>query len=84
MSAIGIAAAKQLADSSTVGLADKIVTAVFAGGFYIEESDRNTGIRVVPVETLGVLAVGSLVDIGGTMQTANGERYVEDATVVVK
>ena len=59
------------------------MTAVFSGGFYIEESDRNVGIKVVPVETPGGLAVGSVVDVGGTMQTAGGERYVGGATVII-
>jgi hypothetical protein len=84
MTAISIKAAKELSDTSSVGLVNKTVNAVFAGSFYIEESDRNAGIKVVPLETLGSLAVGSLVDVGGTMQTANGERYVGDATVTVR
>ena len=62
----------------------KIVTVIFAVGFYIEESDRNAGIKVVPLETPEGLGVGSIVDVGGVMQTANGERYVGGATVTVR
>jgi len=47
---------------SIPSLNSKIVTAVFAGGFYVEESDRNVGIRVVPLRMPGGLAVGSIVD----------------------
>ena len=83
MTAIGIAAAKQLPDSSSVGLVDKIVTAVFGDCFYIEESDRNIGIKVVPVEMPSGLAVGKAVDIGGMVQTTAGERYIGAAVVSV-
>jgi hypothetical protein len=83
MTAISIEAAKRLSDTSSVGFVSKIVTAVFAGGFYVEESDRNAGIKVLPLETPGGLAVGSVVDVGGTMQTAGGERYVGGATVII-
>jgi len=67
-----------------VGLTGKIVTAIFADCLYSEESDRHSGMKVVPVETFGSLAVGSLVDVGGFMQTAAGERYVGGATVAVR
>ena len=83
IAAISIKAAKELSDTSVVGFVSKIVTAVFAGGFYIEESDRNAGIKVVPVAMPQGLAVGQTVDIGGTMRTSSGERYVGDAAVVI-
>jgi chitodextrinase len=84
MSSIDIATAKELSNGSSVGFVSKIVTAIFSGNLYIEESDRRNGIKVVPVEMPSGLAVGSIVDVGGTMQTANGERYVGGATVTVR
>jgi len=47
----------------------------------VEETDKYSGIKVVPTEMPGGLAVGSVVDVGGTMQTASGERYIGAAAV---
>jgi chitodextrinase len=77
MPAINITDAKRLGDSTTVGLVSKTVTGVFPDHLYIEETDRNIGIKVVPVEMPSGLFIGSIVDVGGTMQTdSNGERYI--------
>ena len=84
MAAINIAEAKELSNGLSVGFVSKVVTAIFSGSLYIEESDRRNGIKVVPTEMPGGLAIGSIVDVGGMMQTANGERYVEGAMVSVK
>ena len=84
MTAISIAASKQLSDGASVGLVNKIVTAIFSDCFYIEETDRRAGIKVVPAETFGVVAVGSLVDVGGIMQTVAGQRSIGGATVSVR
>jgi chitodextrinase len=84
MQAMDIAAAKQLADSATVGFTGKTVIAVMADCLYIEETDRHSGIKVVPVQMPAGLAVGKTVDVGGTMLTGdNDERYIGDATVTV-
>ena len=81
MTAISIAAAKQLPDSSSVGMVGKIVTAIYSDCFYVEEPDRNVGIKVVPVQMPSGLATGAAVTVGGTMQTADGERYIANAVV---
>ncbi|MEI6914285.1 MAG: hypothetical protein WCL39_04050 [Armatimonadota bacterium] len=79
-----ILAAKRLADTTSVGLATKAVTAVFIDHFYVEEIDRSSGVKVVPADGLPTgIAVGKLVDVGGLLKTdANGERWL-DATVKV-
>ena len=83
MTAIDIDVAKALGDSLSVGMISKIVTAIYSGCFYIEETERYTGIKVFPIEMPGGLAVGGVVDVGGTMQTLNGERRIDGATVVI-
>jgi len=83
MQAMDIAAAKQLQDSSQVGLVSKIVTAVFGNSFYVTEADRHAGIKVVPVVLPTGLAPGSIVDVGGTMLTSDNERHIAGATVTV-
>jgi hypothetical protein len=81
--ASSIVGVKSLPDGSAVGLVSKTVTAIYGGSLYVEESDRSTGIKVVPVSVPPGLAVGNLVDIGGTLQTANGERYIGGAALTV-
>ncbi len=54
-----------------------VVSAVFAGSFYVESTDRTFGICVEGANS-GV-AVGQLVSVSGTVQTlASGERYIFD------
>jgi len=77
--AISIMAAKTLGDGPTVGLVSKTVTAVFSDCFYIEESDRCAGMRVVPTEMPTGLGPGDLIDVGGTLQTVAGERRIGNA-----
>jgi len=82
--AISIEAAKGLPNTSQVGLVSKIVIAIYDDSFYIEEVDRNAGIKVVPVEMPSGLGVGDTVDIGGVMQTGtNGERQIGNATATL-
>jgi len=84
LSAVGIADAKRLPDGDRVGLVEKCVTAVFPDCFYIEEADRSIGIRIAPVVMPIGLAVGTTVDVGGTMQTtADGERQIAQAAAMV-
>jgi len=84
MTPISIGAAKQTADPSTVGLINKIVTAVFGDCFYVEESDRNVGIKVVPVQMPAGIEAGKTVDVGGTMQTGDDdERRIGNATATL-
>ena len=57
-----IAAAKQLASGTMVALSGKVVTAVFTGFYYVQESNRSSGIRVISSVSP---TVGHLVDIVG-------------------
>jgi len=74
---------KSLADSTPVGLGSVVVTAVFDNCLYVEEPDRSGGMRVIPPETPPGLAIGTTVDVGGTLTTQNGERCIADAIVTV-
>ena len=78
-----ISGAKALPNGSSVGLASKVVTAIFSDYLYVQEPDRKSGIRVDPVEMPAGLAVGDIVDVGGTVQTVNGERRIVDAVIAV-
>ena len=66
--------ARALPDESAVALEGKIVSAVFDGFFYILQSSRIQGIRIVsdvPVSE------GNLVTVLGTLRTVDGERRIE-------
>jgi hypothetical protein len=82
---VSIAQAKALADTQSVGLASRTVTAIFDSYFYIQETDRTTGIKVSPVGGIPAgMTIGNLVDVGGLMRTnPDNERWIE-ATVSVK
>ncbi len=67
---------KGMADDVAVSISGKVVSAAFAGFFYVEESDRSSGIRVN-----GAATSGSLVDVIGTLKTVNGERVIDGAQV---
>jgi chitodextrinase len=73
----------ELSDSATVGLASKAVTAIYAGSLYVEETDRNAGIRIVPVQMPHGLMVGTIIDAGGVLRTEKGERCIDGATVTI-
>lgn len=65
-------------DGAAAVLPEKIVTAEFADGFYIQEPDRSSGIRV----TNGTAAApGMVVTVTGTLGTLNGERQVSALSV---
>jgi chitodextrinase len=84
MTAIDIDAAKAMADWLQVGMVSKTVTAIYSGSLYIEETGKHTGIKVIPLEMPGGLAIGGIVDVGGTMRTENGERYMANAAVTTQ
>lgn len=73
-----VASLKNLADGTTVGVSDKIVTGVYSGFFYIEDTNRVSGIKVISSANV---VVNQLVDVAGTMATENSERCI-DATNV--
>ena len=74
--------AKALPDSSTVGLANQVVTAVFDGCFYIENPNRFSGIKVVPMVMPVGLSVGSIVNVAGTInKNSAGEREMDSCQI---
>ncbi|MCL5105068.1 MAG: S8 family serine peptidase [Armatimonadetes bacterium] len=77
---MSISGAKQTADGRGVRLKDKIVTAVFplSGYFYIEESDRTSGIRVRSADLPGI---NTFVTVDGITATVFAEHEIA-ATLV--
>lgn len=79
----GISYIKLLADGEEVCLSGKVVTAgsnEFPGCFYIEESDRSSGIKVA---TSQLVNTGNVVTVTGIIRTSGGERYVDASSVKV-
>jgi hypothetical protein len=75
-----IAEAKSRPDGDIVGLPALVVSAKFAGKFYIEEADRISGIRV---ESDASVSVGQTVRVLGIMGLADGcERAILSPKVV--
>jgi len=72
--------AKMLADGAGAAFIEKAVTAVFGDHFYVEENDCSAGLRVKPANMPQGLAIGSRVDVLGSIKTeTNGERFVDGA-----
>jgi hypothetical protein len=69
-----IAQAKALADGQKRLLKGKVVSASFAGFFYVEEPGWIQGIKVLSSEAV---AIGNLVDVVGAMGGAGSERYID-------
>jgi hypothetical protein len=84
-----IAAAKLLADRTFISVSGKIATSTegdFSGFFYLEESDRLSGIRVAfPIEAVSGLVRGkSVVNVLGSMGTTSaGERQIAACVIVI-
>lgn len=70
-----IADAKAAPDGAVAYLAGNIVTAAFADCFYVEDTERLAGIRVIP-GTLTAPQVGRLVTLVGALTTTDGERAI--------
>jgi hypothetical protein len=80
-----IADGKQRANNEPINLTNKIVTGVFSNYFYIEETNRSSGIKVVPTGMPPGIAVGDQVDLSGNMKTGvEGERYIDAMSVNVE
>lgn len=78
-----ISGIKALPDATSIGISNKIVTAVFSDEMYIEESTRNSGIKVKPSMMPLSIKIGDLLDIVGILKTASsGERYIYASTCV--
>lgn len=83
-----LAEAKALADGTLVSISGKVVTSAvgdFAGFFYIEETDRSSGIRIsASPSAVSGLARGSVVNVIGRMGTlSSGERHIVGPVVVI-
>jgi hypothetical protein len=66
-----IAEAKGIGDGISFGLTGKKVTAVFSGCFYVSETDRSAGIRVVSTHAVNE---GDIVTLTGALRATDGER----------
>jgi len=76
-----IGEAKALADTTPVGLSNKIITAGFPASFYMEEANRTSGIMVFAPG----YGPGALVTVGGTMGVNGvGERAILDPVVTLE
>jgi len=82
-----ISDAKALADGTNVALPSKILTVAPGGGLagdsdvvYVEESGRTGAIRVhAPGVAALKLGEGDVVGVVGTIASANGEKYIDNA-----
>lgn len=75
-----VAGAKKQADTAPVIMEPEIVTTVVGDGFYMEESDRSSGIKVV--WSGSPVSVGDIVSVNGTMATnTNFERQIVASSV---
>lgn len=70
-------------DGTDAYLVGKTITAAFADCFYIEEPNRTSALKVVPLVPITPFVVGTVVDVAGTLRTdANGERYLDGTAKV--
>ncbi|MBP6963511.1 MAG: N-acetylmuramoyl-L-alanine amidase [Armatimonadetes bacterium] len=72
-----IAEAKGFPDGTLLAILTGVAAADFSGEFYIEESDRSSGMRV---EGVGP-GEGYALTVAGTMATVGGERTMQDASI---
>jgi hypothetical protein len=78
--ALDVAQAKAQPDGVVTAVAAKPVSAVFSDGFYLEESNRSSGIQVAGVWP--GIALGTTATVTGTLGTApNGERFIQPSFV---
>ncbi|MCC6485325.1 MAG: carboxypeptidase regulatory-like domain-containing protein [Armatimonadetes bacterium] len=68
----GVAQVKALADGTEAGLVSGVVSGSWFGTYYVQNTDRSSGIRV-NASGAGP-AVGTLVQVWGTLSTTSGER----------
>ncbi len=69
---------RKLPAGSTVTLSSLTVSAVFDSHFYVISDDRTFGIKVSSSEPV---VEGNRVNIAGTLQISNGERYIQASIV---
>ncbi|MDH7602787.1 MAG: Ig-like domain-containing protein [Armatimonadota bacterium] len=71
--------ARSKPNGSLVSVRRKVVTASFGSYFYIEEPNRTAGIKVT--NATAAPAVGTVVNVAGTLNTLNGEREISATSV---
>ncbi len=78
---------RTLADGTGVSLTQVAATSgsgTFTdGSYYVEDTDRTSGIRIVPAEGADAVNIGDRANFSGVMSTvaATGERFVDQAFV---
>ena len=70
--------AKQMASGTLVSLHGKVVTALTTDGFYMEEVDRSSSVKVV---STAAVHVGDVVDVTGVIGACDGEREITTGAV---
>lgn len=86
---VSAAEAKLEPDGTLISISGKIASSAageFADFFYMQESDRSSGIRVsAPLGAIPGLVRGSVVNVIGTMgTTGSGERHITGPMVVIE
>lgn len=80
-----ISQAKNVPDGTLISLSDKIVSAGtedFGNRFYIQESDRSSGIQVYLGGVFPGITKGMTVSVRGILAKREGERIITNASVV--
>ena len=76
---VSISGAKLLANGVVAEISGVVVTAVFPDGFYIEDADRISGMKVIMSNPS--VSEGQIVNVTGTVTTLNEERQLINASV---
>lgn len=78
---INIPECKALKSNQSAGLSSKTITAIFSDYFYIQEPNKPSGIKVIPL-SMPALPIGSIIDVAGTLSTSpTGERSLINALI---
>ena len=72
--------ARATPEGNAIQMKSKAVTAAFGGAFYVEESDRSSGMRILSPE---LVAKGDLVTMTGQPVLDDGERSLQASFVTV-
>ena len=70
--------ARAIPEQLTIQLSSQPITAAFSGFFYIEDSKRIGGLRVISTQTV---APGDLASVTGHLMVENGERSLQSDSV---
>lgn len=78
---VSIADAKKLGNGTIVQVASAVVTAVFPEGFYIEQTDRSSAIKVAIYNA--PVRVGQVVDVTGIVSDYGLERQIRNPQITL-